>query len=79
MASSVDQILLPKASDFGLHCLIRLVCPNTYGMVNALKFVSKVSDKMAYANNADQDQAVPEGAVWSGSSLLAIPLSKNST
>ena len=30
---------------------------------------------MAYANSADQDQTAPEGAVWSGSTLFAIPLS----
>ena len=34
---------------------------------------TKVSDKMTYANSADPDQT-PEGAVWSGSSLFAIPL-----
>ena len=34
-----------------------------------------VSDKMAYANNADPDQTAPEGAVWSGSTLFGIPLS----
>ena len=36
---------------------------------------TKVSDEMAYANSADPDQTVPEGAVWSGSVLFAIPLS----
>ena len=30
---------------------------------------------MAYANSADPDQTAPEGAVWSGSALFAIPLS----
>ena len=33
----------------------------------------KVADKMAYANSADPDQTAPEGAVWSGSTLFAIP------
>ena len=28
-----------------------------------------------YANSADPDQTAPEGAVWSGSTLFAIPLS----
>ena len=32
-------------------------------MVNVLKFCTKVSDKMVYANNADPAQTVPEGAV----------------
>ena len=44
-------------------------------MVNVLKFQTQASDKMAYAyaNNADPDQTAPEGAVWSGSALFAIP------
>ena len=36
---------------------------------------TKVSDKIAYANNANPDQTAPSGAVWSGSTLFAIPLS----
>ena len=31
---------------------------------------NKFCDKMAYANSADPDQTAPEGAVWSGSTLL---------
>ena len=30
---------------------------------------------MTYANSTDPDQTAPEGAVWSGSTLFAIPLS----
>ena len=37
--------------------------------------ITKVSDKMTYANSADPDQTAPEGAVWSGSTLFAIQLS----
>ena len=33
---------------------------------------TKVSHKMAYANNVDTDQTAPSGAVWSGSTLFAI-------
>ena len=33
----------------------------------------KFSDKHAEANSADPDQTAPRGAVWSGSSLFAIP------
>ena len=33
----------------------------------------KSSDKMAYANSIDPDQTAPSGAVWSGSTLFAIP------
>ena len=29
---------------------------------------------MAYTNDVDPDQTVPEGAVWPESSLFAIPL-----
>ena len=29
-------------------------------MVNVLKFRTKVTNKMAYANNADPDQTAPE-------------------
>ena len=35
---------------------------------------TKVPNKMACANSADPDQTAPEGAVWSGSTLFAIPL-----
>ena len=35
---------------------------------------TRISDKMAYANSADPDQTAPEGAVWSRSTLFAIPL-----
>ena len=34
---------------------------------------AKPSDKMAYANSVDPDQTAPEGAVWSGSTLFAVP------
>ena len=33
----------------------------------------KVSDKMAYANSIGPDQTAPERAIWSGSTLFAIP------
>ena len=36
---------------------------------------TKLSDNMTYANRADQNQNAPEGAVCSGSTLFAIPLS----
>ena len=35
---------------------------------------TKASDKMTYANSVDPDQTAPSGAVWSGSTLFAIPL-----
>ena len=33
----------------------------------------KFSDRYAWANSADPDQTAPTGAVWSGSTLFAIP------
>ena len=33
----------------------------------------KFSDRYARANSADPDQTAPRGAVWSGSTLFAIP------
>ena len=33
----------------------------------------KFSDRYAWANSADPDQTAPGGAVWSGSTLFAIP------
>ena len=44
-----------------------------YGKCPKISY-TKVSDKMAYANSADPDQTAPEGAVWWGSTLFAIPL-----
>ena len=38
-------------------------------------FYTKFSDKVVYANRADPDQTAPSGALWSGSTLLAITLS----
>ena len=35
---------------------------------------TKMSEKMACANNAEPDQTAPEEAVWSGSTLFAIPV-----
>ena len=35
--------------------------------------VPKFSDRQIGTNNVDPDQTAPEGAVWSGSTLLAIP------
>ena len=33
----------------------------------------KFSDRYVLANSADPDQTAPRGAVWSGSTLFAIP------
>ena len=35
--------------------------------------VPKFSDREVWANSADPDQTAPRGAVWSGSTLFAIP------
>ena len=44
-------------------------------MVNVLIFHKLKFDKMIYTKSADPDQTAPDGAVWSGSTLFAIPLS----
>ena len=49
------------------------VCCYTYGK-RPKNSNTKASDKMRYANSVDPDQTAPEGAVWSGSTLFAIPL-----
>ena len=46
----------------------------TLDKINVLKYWY-TNDKVAYANSVDPDQTTPEGAVWSGSTLFAIPLS----
>ena len=33
----------------------------------------KFSDRQVWADSADPDQTAPRGAVWSGSTLFAIP------
>ena len=47
-----------------LHCIL---------LILAYHNDPKFSDRLVWANSADPDQTVPRGAVWSGSSLLAIP------
>ena len=37
----------------------------------------KFSDRYAWTNSADPDQTAPRGAVWSGSTLFAIPSACN--
>ena len=52
---------------------------NQFGVLEITKTLGniKVSDKMPYIYSADRDQTAPEpeGAVWSGSTLFAIPQS----
>ena len=45
----------------------------SYGKCPKISY-TKIVDKMAYANSADLDQTTPEGEVWSGFTLFAIPL-----
>ena len=52
-----------KYGKYLYYTLVIGKCPNT-----------NVSNKRTYANSADPDQTAPEGAVWSGSTLFAIPL-----
>ena len=43
-----------------------------YGKCSKIVYI-KFPYKMAYANSLDPDQTACEGAVWSGSTLFAIP------
>ena len=53
--------------------LIKAILMSTYSKCPKI-WNTKVFDKMTYTNSADPDQTAPEGAVWSGSTLFAIPL-----
>ena len=44
-------------------------------MVNVLKFKHQSVWQKDYVNSADPDQTAPEGAIWTGSTLFATPLS----
>ena len=61
-----------QAGVYVTHWSLNFVWFN-YGKCPKILYI-KVVDKMAYANSADPDQTAPEGAVWSGSILFAIPL-----
>ena len=56
-----------------LYISMETECVKVYGKCPKISN-TKMSDKMTYANSADPDQTA-EGAVWSGSTLFAIPLS----
>ena len=68
--SIVIWLHLSKLKSTWCHSIITLFdfakCPKI--------LYTKVSEKLAYANSANPDQTAPEGAVWSGSTLFAIPL-----
>ena len=57
MASSVDPDEMPHsaASHLCLHCFLRPVCPNTYGMFGTF---GKKLVLMPYMENDDHDQTV---------------------
>ena len=42
-------------------------------IVSKMCITAKFSDRYAWTNSADPDQSAPRGAVWSGSTLFAIP------
>ena len=46
---------------------------STARFYNKYRIDPKFSDRYAWANSADPDQTAPRGAVWSGSTLFAIP------
>ena len=51
---------------------VRLKLPHAVGFRLYRNF-PKFSDRQVWANSADPDQTAPRGAVWSGSTLFAIP------
>ena len=50
MANNVDPDQMPHsvASDLGLHCLLRPVCPNIYGYHGNFNLVQVFSQEMPY-------------------------------
>ena len=50
MANSVDPDETPRsaASHLGLYCLLRPVCPNTYGKYGILSYYQVVSNQFFY-------------------------------
>ena len=74
-----DEYLLYSANTFFMHVhqqVVKWTCKKfMVSILNVLKFwTPKSLKKITYANSADIDQTAPEGAVWSGSTLFAIPL-----
>ena len=63
-----------KTAPFGVEHLFRWGKKQEVAKCPKISY-NKVSDKMAYANSAGPNQTAPEGAVWLGSTLFAIPLS----
>ena len=50
------------------------VCVGFYGSVDTIYHNDpKFLDRYAWADSADPDQTAARGAVWSGSTLFAIP------
>ena len=67
---NIRKLKLPKMPIENLFVTVELgfqILQKNYG--NDPKF----SDRYAWANSVDPDQTSPRGAVWSGSTLFAIP------
>ena len=45
MANSVIRLLLQKQSDFGLHCLLRPISPNTWNLYGITRDTERRKDK----------------------------------
>ena len=62
-----------------IRFIVTRTCMNMTNLGHTLKLalayrnVPKFSDRQVWANSADPDQTAPRGAVWSGSTLFAIP------
>ena len=77
LADSADNKLIYFPENrliFHANCLQRRNIGKNYGKCPKI-LNTKVCNKMPYADSADPDQTAPEGVIWSGSSLFAIPLS----
>ena len=61
-----------KRMHAGLQATTRLFKPAVV-LKSEILITVKFSDRLVWANSADPDQTARRGAVWSGSTLLAIP------
>ena len=66
--------ILDKITAQTIKQILELLCDESVSSCFMLyRNDSKVLDRWAWANNVDPDQTAPRGAVWSGSTLFAIP------
>ena len=71
MHGTKDPDLCSKGQDY--YWCQRIIMPNMCIVFYINRNVPKFLDIQIWANSADPDQTAPRGAVWSGSTLFAIP------